>query len=144
MAALAAMTVVVEGTDNSGSLITARFAADLGREVGAVPGQVTSSVASGPNGLLADGACMVRSTADVLDAIYGPGSAEARRAMAQVGPDLTEFLRSLLDSIERGSGSPDAIASSPAEVPEVMAGLTELELMGLIRRSPDGRYIRCA
>jgi DNA processing protein len=144
MAALASMTIVVEGTDNSGSLITARFAADLGREVGAVPGQVTSSIANGPNGLLADGACMVRSAVDVLDAIYGPGSAAAQNAMAQAEPDLTDSLRSLLESIERGSDSPDAIASSPVEVPEVMAGLTELELMGLVRRGPDGRYIRCA
>jgi DNA processing protein len=144
MAALARMTIVVEGTDNSGSLITARFAADLGREVGAVPGQVTSSVAAGPNGLLADGACMVRSATDVLDALYGPGSAEAQQAMARAEPELTDSLRSLLDSIERGDNSPDAIASTAGEVPEVMSGLTELELLGLIRRGPDGRYVRCA
>jgi DNA processing protein len=144
MAALARMTIVVEGTDNSGSLITARFAADLGREVGAVPGQVTSSVAAGPNGLLADGACMVRSATDVLDALYGPGSAEAQQVIARAEPDLPDTLRSLLDSIERGDNSPDAIAATPGEVPEVMAGLTELELLGLIRRSPDGRYVRCA
>jgi DNA processing protein len=144
MAALASMTIVVEGTDNSGSLITARFAADLGREVAAVPGQVTSPVASGPNGLLADGACLVRSAVDVLDAIYGPGSAEAREAIAQTMPELTDELRALLEAVERGSDSPDAIASNPADVAAVMAGLTELELMGLIRRGLDGRYIRCA
>jgi DNA processing protein len=144
MAALAEMTIVVEGTENSGSLITAHFAADLGREIGAVPGHVTSPLAHGPNGLLADGACTVRSAADVLDAIYGPGSAAARGSTTRAAPDLSEPLRSLLESIERGEGSPDAIASSPAQVPDVMAGLTELELMGLIRRGPDGRYIRCA
>jgi DNA processing protein len=144
MAALAAMTVVVEGAENSGSLITAGFAADLGREIGAVPGQVTSSVAKGPNGLLADGACVVRSAEDVLDVIYGPGSPEAREAMEKAEPDLPESLEMLLESIERGIGSPDSLASGPAEVPEVMAGLTELELMGLIRRGRDGRYIRCA
>jgi DNA processing protein len=143
IAALARMTVVVEGTDNSGSLITARFAADLGKEVGAVPGQITSSVASGPNQLLADGACLVRSAADVLDAIYGPGSAEAHDAITQTMPGLTDELRALLESVEHGSDSPDAIASTPADVPEVMAGLTELELMGLVRRGLDGRYIRC-
>lgn len=144
IAALACMTVVVEGADNSGSLITARFAADLGKEVGAVPGQITSPVASGPNGLLADGACFVRSAADVLDAIYGPGSAEARDAIAKALPELTDELRALLESVERGSDSPDAIAATPADVPEVMAGLTELELLGLVRRGLDGRYVRCA
>jgi DNA processing protein len=143
IAALACMTIVVEGTDNSGSLITARFAADLGREVGAVPGQITSAVASGPNGLLADGACLVRSAADVLDAIYGPGSEAARDAIAHTMPELTDELRALLDSVERGGDSPDAIAATPADVPDVMAGLTELELLGLVRRGLDGRYVRC-
>jgi DNA processing protein len=144
MAALASMTIVVEGTANSGSLITARFAADLGREVGAVPGQVTASVANGPNGLLADGACVVRSAADALDAIYGPGSPEAQRAKTSKELDLGEVLETLLDAVEQGRSSPDEIASDPTEVPEIVAGLTELELMGLIRRGPDGGYIRCA
>ena len=144
MAALATMTIVVEGTPKSGSLITAHLAADLGKEVGAVPGQVTSAQAMGPNGLLADGACVVRSVADVLDVIYGPGSAAAGRAERSAVPDLNETLRALLGAIERGRCSPDAMASNPAEVPEILAGLTELELMGLVRRAADGRYVRCA
>lgn len=144
MAALATMTVVAEGTDRSGSLITARFAADLGREVGAVPGQVTSPLASGPNALLADGACVVRSAVDVLDAIYGPGSAEAHSRLEMAEPELTESQRELLAAVEQGKGSADTIVSHPAEVQQVLAGLTELELMGLIRRTGDGSYIRCA
>jgi len=144
MAALATMTVVTEGTDRSGSLITARFAADLGREVGAVPGQVTSPLASGPNALLADGACVVRSAVDVLDAIYGPGSAEAHSRLEMAEPELTESQRELLAAVEQGKGSADTIVSHPAEVQQVLAGLTELELMGLIRRTGDGSYIRCA
>ena len=143
MAALAAMTIVVEGADNSGSLITARFAADLGKEVGAVPGQVTSEIASGPNGLIADGASVVRSADDVMDALLGPGTADGKARM-KVKPDLTNSLRALLDAVERGKDTTDEIASCPSDVPDVLAGLTELELMGLIRRGPDGRYIRCA
>jgi DNA processing protein len=143
MAALATMTVVVEGTERSGSLITARFAADLGREVGAVPGQVTSALAKGPNALLADGACVVRSAADVLDAIYGPSSAEARGRLEMAEPELTESLRELLATVERGKGSADSIASHPRDVPEILAGLTELELLGLVRRTADGSYVRC-
>jgi DNA processing protein len=109
-----------------------------------VPGQITSSVASGPNGLLADGACLVRSAADVLDAIHGPGSPEILRAKASALPELGEPLERLLSAVEEGRSSPDEIASDPAEVPEILAGLTELELMGVIRRGPDGGYIRCA
>ncbi|MEA2423667.1 MAG: processing protein, partial [Thermoleophilaceae bacterium] len=60
MAALAAMTVVVEAADPSGSLITAAFAAELGRGVAAVPGRVTASNAAGSNRLLRDGAAVIR------------------------------------------------------------------------------------
>ena len=69
--ALAQMTVVVEAAERSGSLITAELAADLGRDVGAVPGPVTSWRAAGANALLRDGATVVRDARDVLDAVVG-------------------------------------------------------------------------
>jgi DNA processing protein len=141
MAGLTAMTVVVEGTTRSGSLITATFAADLGRDLGAVPGQVTSPLAAGPNGLIQAGACMVRSAADVLDALYGAGG---RPHPAAETPALTARLAALLEAVERGAGSADSIASDPAEAPEVLAGLSELELLGLVKRAAGGRYVRCA
>jgi DNA processing protein len=143
MAALSAMTVVVEGCHDSGSLITARFAAELGREVGAVPGQVTSALAGGPNALLADGACLVRSAADVLDTLYGPGHGLAvpERALSQA---LEPRLRSLLAGVEQGRATVDALASETTDAREVLSGLTELELLGLVRRAAGGRYVRCA
>jgi DNA processing protein len=144
MAGLSAMTVVIEGNGRSGSLITARFAADLGREVGAVPGQVTSPLASGPNDLLSDGACVVRSAADVLDAVYGAGAGAARAEAPRAQVELDGRLQSLLDAVERGQGSVDAIASGTGDVSWVLAGLTELELLGLVRRAAGGRYMRCA
>jgi DNA processing protein len=121
-------------------LITARFASDLGREIGAVPGPVTSALAAGPNGLLADGACVVRSAQDILDALFGAGGARPPPAR----PALDERLQSLLDAVERGRGSVDELASDPAAVADITAGLTELELLGLIRRGPGGAYLRCA
>jgi DNA processing protein len=74
MAALAGMTVVVEAAARSGSLVTADLAAELGRDLGAVPGPVTSRVSAGPNELLAAGACVVRDGRDVLDALVGTGA----------------------------------------------------------------------
>jgi DNA processing protein len=142
MAGLSAMTVVIEGNTSSGSLITAGFAADLGREVGAVPGQVTSTLARGPNALIRDGACVVRGAEDVLEALYGASDAALRASAAT--PALDERLQTLLDEVERGHGSADSIARDPVEVGEVLAGLTELELMGLVRRGPGGSYVRCA
>jgi len=140
MAGLGAMTVVVEGTVNSGSLITAGFAQDLGRDLGAVPGQITSVLAAGPNGLIAEGAQVVRSAADVLDVLYGPGAGPRRDARP---PSLDPRLGALLDAIERGAGSPDQLASESFETAEVVAGLTELELLGLVRRDAGGNYLRC-
>ncbi|HYY05889.1 MAG TPA: DNA-processing protein DprA, partial [Candidatus Limnocylindria bacterium] len=139
MAAASAMTIVVEGAADSGSLITARFAADLGREVGAVPGQVTSTLACGPNGLLADGACVVRSAADVLDALYGAGAQPLREPQA---PALDPGLADLLEQVESGAGSVDVLARSEAEAADVLAGLAELELLGLVRRTAGGSYVR--
>lgn len=72
LAALSAMTVVVEAAERSGSLHTADLAAEFGRDLGAVPGPVTSRASAGPNALLASGACVVRDAQDVLDALLGP------------------------------------------------------------------------
>jgi DNA processing protein len=141
MAALAQMTVVVEGTTGSGSLITAQFAQDLGRDIGAVPGQVTSGLAAGPNALLADGACMVRSTSDVLDALYGAGMRPVLHSDPRA--TLTPRLVRLLDAVEAGQ-SVDALVRAGADIGDVLAGLTELELLGLVRRGAGGAYIRAA
>ena len=73
IAALAAVTVVVEARERSGTLITAGFAAELGREVAAVPGPVTTSRSDGTNALIRDGAHLVRDARDVLDLLYGVG-----------------------------------------------------------------------
>ena len=141
MAGLGHMTVVVEGTATSGSLITAQFAHDFGREVGAVPGQVTSGLAAGPNSLLADGACLVRSASDVLDALYGAGARPARPAAARAV--LEPRLEQLLEAVEAGHGV-DSIVRAGREIGDVLAGLTELELLGLVRRGPGGAYVRSA
>lgn len=79
VAGLAQAVVVVEAASRSGSLLTARAALDLGREVLAVPGHPFDARAAGCNQLLRDGAVLVRSAADVIEAI-GPGLPAAVRA----------------------------------------------------------------
>jgi DNA processing protein len=141
MAALAAMTIVVEARERSGSLITAGMAEDLNREVGAVPGRVGASLAAGTNGLLRDGAHLIRGGQDVLDALLGPGADGLPRAPA--GPALEPELSSILDWIERGASSADAIARASQIEPEVLAGaLVRLELTGYVRTDSFGRYER--
>lgn len=75
IAALALGTLVVRAAKRSGSLITARHALDLGREVLAVPGPVFQALSAGPHHLLADGAAVAASPAAVLDALLGPSGA---------------------------------------------------------------------
>ena len=82
IAALAQATVVVEAGERSGSLITAGQAADLGREVAAVPGLVTAPLAAGTNALIADGAQLVRGPRDVLELLFGAGRGRASGAPA--------------------------------------------------------------
>ena len=81
---LARAVIVVEAAAKSGSLITARAALDQGREVMAVPGHPFDARASGCNMLIRDGALLVRSPADVLEALGAPVDDKA----VQVDPDL--------------------------------------------------------
>jgi DNA processing protein len=139
MAALAGMTVVVEGATRSGSLITADLAADLGRDLGAVPGPVTSRASSGTNNLLAGGACVVRGAQDVLDAMLGAGAERVERT----GPALDGALATVLAAVEAGAASCDAVAASLGlPGPDTAAALARLEALGYLACSPLGAYSR--
>lgn len=139
MAALAGMTIVVEAAARSGSLITTDLAADLGRDLGAVPGPVTSRASAGPNGLLAGGACVIRDAQDVLDAMVGPG----RLAVERRAPQLDEPLAAVLCAVEAGRRTCDAVASATGRpAAEAAAALGRLELLGYLTCSSVGTYSR--
>jgi DNA processing protein len=140
MAAITAMTVVVEASDPSGSLITASFAAEFGRGVAAVPGRVTAANAAGSNRLLRDGAAVVRDAADALDELYGVGGADR---LVSTGPDrsaLTGEERQVLDAVERGL-VPGSMSGDPSRI---RVTLGTLEARGFIRRTGIGSYERVA
>lgn len=142
IAALAQATVVVEAGERSGSLITAGQAADLGREIAAVPGLVTAPLAAGTNALIADGAQLVRGAGDVLELLFGA----AALSLLPARPDdrrsgLEDHLGALLDRVGGGCDTVAALAGPGAPVDAVLAGLAQLELRGLVRRGPGGRYV---
>jgi DNA processing protein len=141
IAALAQATVVVEAGERSGSLITAGLAADLGREVAAVPGLVTAPLAAGTNALIADGARLVRGPEDVLELLFGAEGARRLPASAPVRERLDPDLRALLDGVGEGRDTVAALASAGAALDTVLAGLAQLELRGLVRRGLGGRYV---
>jgi DNA processing protein len=144
MAALSTMTIVVEAAESSGSLITAEFAADLGRAVAAVPGRVNTRVAAGSNRLLRDGAPPVLSAADVLDDIFGVGASARTAAAREPDSSLEPELRRVLDGVEAGDGIEDIGRATRLEPGAVRAALGRLEAMGYVRRDPFGIYERSA
>jgi DNA processing protein len=138
MAALGRLTVVVEAAERSGTLITADCAAELGRDVAAVPGPVTSSVAAGTNGLLRNGAALVTEAQDVLDLLYGVG---AREVPVEPGPVLDPVDARVLEAVSRGGGLDQIAADLSLTAAAVRAALARLELRGLVRRAAAGGYV---
>ncbi len=143
---LARGVVVVEAELRSGSLITARLAAEQGREVMAVPGSPLEPRARGTNDLIRQGAALVESAEDVLAILADPArpaprrSAQAGPELAEVGPDLTDVLDSLvsttpvsLDELTRACGAPVAAVS---------AALMELSMAGRVELLPGGGAVR--
>jgi DNA processing protein len=142
MAGLAGLTIVVEAAERSGSLITASFAQDLGREVGAVPGRVTARMAAGSNRLIYDGASFIRDAADALDVLFGAGGWDKRPAATAATEPLDQRLRQVLDAIEGGESAEGAGAAAGLNAAEARAALGRLELLGLVRRDGLGSYER--
>jgi DNA processing protein len=141
MAALGTMVVVVEARESSGSLITAEFAADIGREIAAVPGQVTARAAAGSNRLLHDGATLVRDASDVLDCLFGVGNHPGSPARL---PPLEPPLRAVLDAIEVRDSLHLASRRAGLSAGGLRAALGRLETLGLVRSDGLGGYERCA
>jgi DNA processing protein len=147
IAALSHVLVVVEAAERSGSLTTADFAGAIGRTVAAVPGRVTARTATGTNGLIHDGAPLVRDARDVVDLLAGAtgGGPAIVIAPEPARPhDLAPDLAAVLERIEQGEGSLAELASTPAEARTVLLALGRLEAAGLIRRGFGGRYERAA
>ena len=143
---LAQAVVVVEAAAKSGSLITARDALDQGREVLAVPGHPFDARAAGCNLLIRDGATLVRSAKDIIEALPRPGGQFNERAEApRPSPPLSSQLHSQalrVQILERLGPSPIAEDQLLRDI-AVTAGdlgpaLVDLELDGRIQRQPGG------
>ena len=136
IAAIASAVVVVEGVDKSGSRITADHALDLGRDVFAVPGPVTSPLSATPHALIRDGAILARDLDDVLDELGITARLAAEPPPSLEGPALAAW-----DALEVPA-LPDLVAHRlGVSIPEAIDVLTGLELRGLIR-AVGGRFER--
>jgi len=138
IAALSRGVVVVEGAAKSGTRITAEHAVDLGLDVFAVPGPVTSPLAETPLGLIRDGATMIRGTADLLEDLKLEGVASGERGLPRgLSADEGKVLASLATSM-----LPSAVAAATGiPVADTLTVLIALEMRGLVR-GVGGRFER--
>ena len=126
IAGLSLATVVVEARARSGALITADFALELGREVFAVPGEITSGLSAGTNDLLRQGAAPLLSPDDVL-AACGIERAAVEPQLGKVSAIAAELLHLLTGG---ALGTDELVRASGRASGEVAAALVELELGG--------------
>ena len=142
IAGLALGTVVVEAAPRSGSLITARLAAEAGREVLAVPGSPLDPRAQGCNALIRDGATLIQTAADVMEAI-GPQASRVASARApfEHPPPADEPPLSDVEQLLGPSPVPvdEIIRLSGASAGAVQMALLELDLAGRIDRHAGGK-----
>jgi DNA processing protein len=134
IAGLCEAVVVVEARERSGALITADFALEEGREVFAVPGEITSALSVGSNALLRLGATPLTGSGDVLDALG------IERAGPAQDPEVSESAKRLLGLVrDTPSAADELVARAALEAGAVSVALTELELAGLVAAA-DGVY----
>ncbi len=156
---MSAGVLVVEGAQYSGSAITARLALDQGREVFAVPGNITSKMSWGPNLLIKQGAKLVQEWNDVIAELapadrrrliaegrgrllgegtapaqeslpLGPAAECARAALSELKPDASVHIDHLIETLANYSSS------------EIIAALFELEMLGLVKQLPGRNFVK--
>ena len=140
---LSAGVLVVEATQKSGSLITARFAAEQGREVFAIPGSIHNPKARGCHILLKDGAALVETAEDITRELTQWKRPISSTFHPQIPPPrLDNDQQVLVNTLGDAVTSLDLlVARSGYSVASVMATMTRLELTGIVERTPGG-YVR--
>ena len=157
IAGLSLGTLVIEAGLNSGSLITARLAAEQGREVFALPGSIHSPLARGCHKLIRDGAMLVETTDEVLEQLRGIGTRLADHLRGRLGDHAAvdpqtsavakpakrdpDFDR-LLATLDRTPASLDELAArSSLPISALSSMLLVLELEGVVASASGGRYV---
>lgn len=147
IAALSRAVLVVQAAARSGSLSTARWALDLGRDLFAVPGQIFDERSLGPHALLRDGAFLAQHPKDLFE-LFGARQATQLSILPQepedCEPSLPGLAGAILAALVPGfDRAPEDLGlATGAPIDRVLATLLELELLGRVRRMPGGRFRR--
>ncbi|MGC9320270.1 MAG: DNA-processing protein DprA, partial [Armatimonadota bacterium] len=147
LSGLALGTIVVEAPAKSGALITARLAAEQGREVFAVPGNITSPVSRGCHDLLRHGACLVETAEDVVEGLgimleavpEREPAAERERKLDELPGDQQQVLEALS---HQPRNIDDVTADCDLPASQVSSALMLLEVKGLVKRFPGNQFVR--
>lgn len=144
--------VVVQGSQYSGSSITARLAMEFGREVYGVPGNATEPVSFGPHTLIKQGAKLVTSWEDVVEELPTPVRAELiplERASSEeyaeiVEKSLSPEVRQIYDllAVDKSRHIDEIVELSGLTSSQVLAQLFDLEMKGVIRQLPGKQFLK--
>ena len=140
---LSQATIVVEAAERSGAIITAGMAGDQGREVMAVPGPVNSPQSRGCHALIRDGATLVENADQVLESLGWQSGAAAEPPKDRPAPDLPLEEGFLLLALRSGQKHLDELAvECGLTSAQTGAGLTMLEIRGMVKRIPGNQFVR--
>ena len=126
--------VVTEGADDSGALITARDAAEQGREVFAVPGPITSPYSRGPAKLLKSGAKLVESVTDILEELNVPRNKQISQDTNKLIKGATQEEQKILERLaDRQMHIDEIVRATNLTIATVAATLSVLEIKGVVK-----------
>jgi DNA processing protein len=138
---LSTAVVVIEAAHASGSLITARWAADQGRLVYALPGRVDHPMSRGTHRLIREGAMLVESPEEILQDILGAAYTPDSSTGAPSGPTPTPSAARILSELRGETLTSDELSRRLSRtLPMVLVDLVELEMSGSVVRAPGGAY----
>lgn len=138
VAGISHAVVVIEGSNNSGTLITARLAAEYDRPVFAVPHPITSRGGNAPHQLIKDGAQIITTSTDLIN--YFNLTLSQKKSPHQLSPMQNSLLKLITDNPDFDIDHLFGQSKTPAQ--DFFATLSELELKGVVAKAPNGTYYR--
>jgi DNA processing protein len=137
-------TVVVEASRHSGSLITARLAAEQNRDVFAVPGSIQSFKSTGTHTLIKQGAKLVESARDVIEEFprfFGPSPKS--HARSESSPELADDEKTIFDTLDSYPAHIDELVrQTKIDAGRLSSLLMQMELKGLVSQAPGKMFTR--